>query len=572
MKTKVSARVLALLAVLVLLVSSLGLAVSADDANAKVREAKNGVVLVVYCYPDPNHTEKWVVASCGTGFFVNENQIVTCYHVLHDEDWIDYLALEFPDYKSKMEIRVYYDGGQYFTAEEKIGTFNSEIDLTVIEFKSGQQPKAKTILPLLSDDDLLQDITPVYALGFSYTDIEDKNGTNAWKADDVNAENGNFNKRTIITSRPELGEVLNHNCSLTSGMSGGPLINVNGVVVGINFAINIENTNVNYAIPVGRLANMLDTASIEFTSCGLDGTASVSSDVEVEDVETPEVEDVESSVVASEVNVVTAALDAALAKANAIDEDSYKGDFDALDEAIAAANTARDSGDQTAVDAAAEALNDAIDAMEEKGGMSVKLIAIIAGAAVVVIIIAIVIVIVVKKNKDSDFDDDVPTQPAPPAPNGNGFTPAGGFTPSAPAPAKGFSAPAPVDMPTSVLAGDSAATTVLSAGSSETTVLSGKPYARLVRKSNGETVTVNANTFVIGRERRKANYCIADNGSVGRAHAQIVKNGDKVAIVDLNSVNGTFVNGVKCAPNAAVTLNSGDKITLSDEDFTVTIL
>ena len=115
-------------------------------------------------------------------------------------------------------------------------------------------------------------------------------------------------------------------------------------------------------------------------------------------------------------------------------------------------------------------------------------------------------------------------------------------------------------------------TDVLTSGAGETSVLSSKPYAILIRKIGGEQVTVSASNFTIGRERRRVDYCISNNTSVGRSHAKLVNNNGSVCVVDLDSKNGTFVNGVKCAPNVSVPLHSGDTLTLADEDFEIKLI
>lgn len=108
---------------------------------------------------------------------------------------------------------------------------------------------------------------------------------------------------------------------------------------------------------------------------------------------------------------------------------------------------------------------------------------------------------------------------------------------------------------TTVLGGDAGATTVLSRGGS------------LIRKRTNETIVINAERFIIGRERKTANYCVADNSSVSRSHVTLITRGGMVFLMDMNAANGTFVNGVKVMPNQEVALKNGDKIKLADEEF-----
>ena len=89
----------------------------------------------------------------------------------------------------------------------------------------------------------------------------------------------------------------------------------------------------------------------------------------------------------------------------------------------------------------------------------------------------------------------------------------------------------------------------------------------LTRKRTGETITINADNFVIGRERKGSNYCIADNSSVSRSHVKLSVRGGVTYLTDLGAANGTFVNGVKVVARQEVALKNGDKITLADEDL-----
>ena len=89
----------------------------------------------------------------------------------------------------------------------------------------------------------------------------------------------------------------------------------------------------------------------------------------------------------------------------------------------------------------------------------------------------------------------------------------------------------------------------------------------LMRKSNNETVNINKPEFTIGKERRRVDYCVADNSSVSRVHAKLRVRGGICCISDLGSTNCTYVNGTKLGRNQEVALKKGDKIKLSYEEF-----
>lgn len=112
-------------------------------------------------------------------------------------------------------------------------------------------------------------------------------------------------------------------------------------------------------------------------------------------------------------------------------------------------------------------------------------------------------------------------------------------------------------------------TTVLNAGAAgETTVLSRNVNGgTLIRKRTGETVNVNQESFVIGRERKDVNYCIADNTAVSRIHAKLIVRNGVTYLTSMTDKNGTFVNNTKVMRNQEVALKNGDHITLANEEL-----
>jgi len=169
-------------------------------------------------------------------------------------------------------------------------------------------------------------------------------------------------------------------------------------------------------------------------------------------------------------------------------------------------------------------------------------------AAVVVVVIIVVVVVVVAGGKKKQ-----PAAPVPPVrPNTAPATTPGGFAP-----------------PPTYPVNDAGETTVLGGGAGETTVLTRASVngGTLVRKRTGEVVSINTDQFVIGRERKGVNYCIADNSSISRNHVRLSVRNGATYLTDLGAANGTFVNGVKVMPRQEIALKNGDKITLADEDL-----
>lgn len=95
-------------------------------------------------------------------------------------------------------------------------------------------------------------------------------------------------------------------------------------------------------------------------------------------------------------------------------------------------------------------------------------------------------------------------------------------------------------------------------------VASSKPVVVLVREADGATYMLPDAPVVLGRSQT-CDVTIAGNGALSRRHAQL----DPVALTltDLDSANGTFVDGARLAPQACVPLAVGATFTLADEGF-----
>lgn len=84
-----------------------------------------------------------------------------------------------------------------------------------------------------------------------------------------------------------------------------------------------------------------------------------------------------------------------------------------------------------------------------------------------------------------------------------------------------------------------------------------------------EKILLDKTPILIGRLADSVDYII-QNRAVGKIHAEIKKIGDQYFIIDLNSVNGTYVNGERLICNTETPITSGDKITLANETYTFT--
>lgn len=91
-------------------------------------------------------------------------------------------------------------------------------------------------------------------------------------------------------------------------------------------------------------------------------------------------------------------------------------------------------------------------------------------------------------------------------------------------------------------------------------------YPRLKGRSGNETILMTKFPFMIGRLEEQVDYCLK-NPAVGKLHAEIVRDADGYSIMDMNSRNGTMINGEKLEPSKSYRLNDGDCITIANEEF-----
>jgi NMD protein affecting ribosome stability and mRNA decay len=83
--------------------------------------------------------------------------------------------------------------------------------------------------------------------------------------------------------------------------------------------------------------------------------------------------------------------------------------------------------------------------------------------------------------------------------------------------------------------------------------------------------------YVIGRTDEASDYTpdvdLAEYGAreqgVSRRHAALVRYRGTIHIVDLNSVNGTFLNGRRLTPEIAYPLNVGDALRIGNMNLAV---
>lgn len=97
---------------------------------------------------------------------------------------------------------------------------------------------------------------------------------------------------------------------------------------------------------------------------------------------------------------------------------------------------------------------------------------------------------------------------------------------------------------------------------------SAKPVMALVRAADGATYTLPDAPVVLGRSQT-CDITSAGNSALSRRHARLDPVG--LTLTDLGSANGTFVGGVRLAPQISMSLDIGTMFTLANEGFRVVV-
>ena len=82
-------------------------------------------------------------------------------------------------------------------------------------------------------------------------------------------------------------------------------------------------------------------------------------------------------------------------------------------------------------------------------------------------------------------------------------------------------------------------------------------------------IVINKEEFVIGKKVESVDGLIQFNKAISRVHCKITYSSKKYYISDLNSSNGTYVNGARIDPSRQVSIAPGDKIRLANSDFII---
>ena len=170
-------------------------------------------------------------AGAGSGVVIlKEGFIITNYHVVEGASTI------------KVSFDKRYDENEY--RAEVISAVKQE-DLALLRIR-GEKPFPT--IPLGTSSDLMIGET-VVAIGNPYGQTHTvSQGIISGLHRDVSIPNNGL----------RFGDLIQTDASINFGNSGGPLLNINGELVGINSAMNTQAQNIGFAIPVDRVKSVLE--------------------------------------------------------------------------------------------------------------------------------------------------------------------------------------------------------------------------------------------------------------------------------------------------------------------------
>ena len=236
-----------------LLAAVLAASLAVPSLAAFNQDTLNGIVMIRTGAPDEKGTMKY---WRGTGFFVgtpgeDPEYIVTNCHVV-EEFILAGKAL------GGGELHVLFD--QNDEAEAYLVDYDAEKDLAILRLEN---PTDKRVpLQLREPEDaMLGD--EVYAVGYPLAADLTVQAVNSFSASDATVTTGSIGR--FLTESGTGRRLIQTDTAMSGGNSGGPLLDGDGAVLGINTAVSNLDQNLFYAVSVTELMPMLDRNNVAYS-------------------------------------------------------------------------------------------------------------------------------------------------------------------------------------------------------------------------------------------------------------------------------------------------------------------
>lgn len=530
-------------------------------------DAKDSVVQIIVHYVAENG--KSYILKSGSGFLINGTTVLTDYNMLsltqeEQAAAAAYLTTELGVPVSFTEA----EGTQVIAAQIGVVMYRDVvISATVNQYSSREMrlgilnvsEELNRTTAVLGDSSLVTPNTKLYALGYkNVTVMQAGVETERLSQRDIKVSEG------VSSGEVAVGDIsyINHTAKISQGNTGGPTVDINGLVVGMN--LYGEYGDGSYCtLTVNEIAELLDSCQIIYQESALPYI----SEKDIEDAKT-EMYSIDYSL-----------LDNYIVNYSMLEKSNYTEEsYQVLEQALEHASEVRadQAASQADVDEAVVQLGAAkaglVIAQKTNWPFLITLIILIlvvlTGAVLIILKMTGVIFKKTEPEKLLTLSEinmqkggvAAPMQPEhamrqepeivlPKPRNSGGLRRGGEFS--------GYKE-------TTVLGVENLA-------QSEGTVLLGAQAvsveAYLIRKSNSEKIRIDGKTFTIGKDGSRVNYCIADNPSISRCHAQIQQRDMKYYLSDMQSTNFTYLNGRILMTGEEAELKDKDEIRFSNEEY-----
>lgn len=243
-----------------ILILALALSVTLTSASADttaVVNARNGVVRIGFSYPygDSSYT------ILGTGFCVGKagepvEYVITNAHVVTATDEYGNV-LGYPD-----EVNVIFEDvdADSTVSAKVLKIFTDGVDLAILRLQAPTTLRQQ--LPLRSSTEM-KIMDDVFALGFPAI-ADDSSGYIPSTVEDVTVTKGSVGKEQYLDGNTKYLQIDN---AISSGNSGGPLLDENGAVVGINtwVADPSAGTSLGFALYIDYAIDYFNTMGYPYT-------------------------------------------------------------------------------------------------------------------------------------------------------------------------------------------------------------------------------------------------------------------------------------------------------------------
>lgn len=182
----------------------------------------------------------------GTGFVVTGGFIVTNRHVVPNQEGASYIVIDAFEREHQV-LNIYRDPSN---------------DLAILKLESNQLPPV-----FLGDSDAIRVGESVVAIGNALGEFRNTVTTG------VVSGLGRGVKAIEGTEFESIDGVIQTDAAMSSGNSGGPLINADGQVIGVNVAVSAVGQNIGFSIPINvvkaSLENFNQTGQFDRPSLGV---------------------------------------------------------------------------------------------------------------------------------------------------------------------------------------------------------------------------------------------------------------------------------------------------------------